>query len=153
MISILLIEDEQPSIDAVKLIIKNNFEDYIITVSKTLKDALLLISCENFDIIICDLCLPDSYGMNTLRLVHDASYGIPIIVCSGTMEISRWDKEISDLYENGASAFYKKGEDIKAIPMLINEEISKSNFRRGYTARKREVAKKILHQLEYGGMG
>jgi PAS domain S-box-containing protein len=48
-----------------------------------LKEALELLKSENFHIILTDLSLPDSQGMEASRALHDAAPSTAVIVLSG----------------------------------------------------------------------
>jgi diguanylate cyclase (GGDEF)-like protein len=48
-----------------------------------LRDALQLLICDTPDLILLDLSLPDSDGLETVRKVRDAAPGVPIVVLTG----------------------------------------------------------------------
>jgi Flp pilus assembly CpaE family ATPase len=48
-----------------------------------LGDALSQLAQETFDVIVLDLSLPDSKGLNTVVLTHQAVQNVPILVLSG----------------------------------------------------------------------
>lgn len=54
------------------------------TIMSTLAESLERLNDEYFDLIIIDLGLPDSEGLDTLFKVKEVSPGIPIIILSGT---------------------------------------------------------------------
>ena len=45
--------------------------------------ALERLRREKFDVVLLDLGLPDSQGMNTLKLVQETHHGLPIAVLTG----------------------------------------------------------------------
>jgi len=59
---------------------RNDDDHYQIRHAKKLSDALGLLDEEAFDLILLDLSLPDSWGLNTVVQVHDKAPEIPIIV-------------------------------------------------------------------------
>jgi PAS domain S-box-containing protein len=48
-----------------------------------LEDALARIDGERFDVVLTDLSLPDSHGLETFRTLHRSVPNIPVIVLSG----------------------------------------------------------------------
>jgi PAS domain S-box-containing protein len=46
----------------------------------TLREAIKILSCEIFDVILLDLSLPDSPKLNTLFRLQDCSINIPIVI-------------------------------------------------------------------------
>ena len=57
--------------------------DFKVTNSVTLKDAISNSLNSRFDVVLLDLGLPDSIGLNTLRKIIQAGVEIPIIVMTG----------------------------------------------------------------------
>jgi len=48
-----------------------------------LSDALTLLNQRRYDIVLLDLALPDSYGLDTIRRVRSAVADVPIVVLTG----------------------------------------------------------------------
>ncbi|MBU6452616.1 MAG: response regulator [Cyanobacteria bacterium REEB67] len=82
--SILLIEDNQADVIFMRQMLqKANPGRYEIEVAETLKDSLTILQEKSFDLIFCDLGLPDAQGLQTLNGLNQASVEIPIIVLTG----------------------------------------------------------------------
>jgi CheY-like chemotaxis protein len=72
----------------------------------TLGEALSVLKEQPFDVIVLDLGLPDSYGINTFFSIKNENPLIPIIILSGSN-----DKEIGAYaVEKGAKDFLVKGQ-------------------------------------------
>jgi len=71
-----------------------------------LGDALSRLVEESFDVILLDLSLPDSQGLNTVVLAHQAAQNVPILVLTG---LDDQDLAIRAL-ECGAQDFLVKGQ-------------------------------------------
>jgi PAS domain S-box-containing protein len=80
------------------LIVEDNFVDVLwvqaelaqiktlifeITHVKNLAEALDRLNCESFDVVLLDLGLPDSHGLETFLEVHRSCREIPVVVASG----------------------------------------------------------------------
>ncbi len=106
-IKILLIEDNPG--DA--YLIEDNLEEfanfsYEFKNVGTLNEALSILKEQPFDVILSDLSLPDSDGINTFLRVHNQNPLIPIIILSGSN-----DETIgSYAVEKGAHDFLVKGQ-------------------------------------------
>ena len=81
----LLIEDNRT--DA--LLLRENLADvsfarFALTHVEQLAEGLACVASRRFDVVLSDLSLPDSQGLDTFRRVHAQAPGMPIIVLSGT---------------------------------------------------------------------
>ena len=106
-IKILLIEDNPG--DA--YLIEDRLEEfanfsYELKIVGTLNEALNTLKEQPFDVILSDLTLPDSDGVNTFFRIHNENPLIPIIILSGSN-----DEEIGAYsVEKGARDFFVKGQ-------------------------------------------
>ena len=72
----------------------------------TLNEALSILKEQPFDVILSDLSLPDSDGVNTFFRIHNENPLIPLIILSGSN-----DEEIGAYaVKNGAQDFFVKGQ-------------------------------------------
>ena len=83
-IKILIVEDNPGDARLIEEMLKDvediNFD--IIHVVR-LDEGLKYILTKNFDVILLDLCLPDSEGIDTFNIMSYNAPGIPIIVLTG----------------------------------------------------------------------
>jgi len=83
-INILLIEDNPADSELVSIFLKGVYSSKAsLVTADTLIAGMQLIEEESFDIIILDLSLPDSWGIETLTKLHTKVPHIPIIVLTG----------------------------------------------------------------------
>jgi two-component system, cell cycle sensor histidine kinase and response regulator CckA len=106
-IKILLIEDN--SGDA--YLIEEHLEEfanvsYEIKSVGTLTEALSILNKQLFDVILLDLILPDSYGVNTFFRIHNQNPLIPIIVLTELVDEAIGSYSV----EKGAKDFLVKGQ-------------------------------------------
>ena len=79
---------------------------YELKIVETLDEALRVLNKKHFDVILLDLELPDSYGINTFLSVHNKNPLIPIIILTGLS-----DRTIeSYAIKKGAYDFLVKGQ-------------------------------------------
>ncbi len=90
-LSILLVEDNPGDVGIVKELIKASEINFTLTHVSTLKETLLHCLDRDFDVILLDLGLPDSVGLETLKKIQVFNVMPPIIVMTG------WDDEDSAL--------------------------------------------------------
>ena len=83
-IHILLIEDNESDLRLVEVYLKEAFPgNYMLITADRIARAQELLSSGTFDVILSDLALPDSYGIDTFNKVYKASNGAPVIVLTG----------------------------------------------------------------------
>src|SRR4030067_504990 len=71
----------------------------------TLKEAISHLSSRKFDLVLLDLMLPDSAGLDTFRAVHKACPDVPVVLLTGLSDenlAARARKEVRSLIETVA---------------------------------------------------
>jgi PAS domain S-box-containing protein len=84
-ISLLLVEDNPA--DAyllIDMLEEAELEQWGVIHAKTLKLAIEALNRQSFDVILLDLSLPDSKGLNTITNIRHVAPNIPIVVLTGT---------------------------------------------------------------------
>ncbi|MCK4821217.1 PAS domain S-box protein, partial [bacterium] len=83
-IKVLLIEDNPGDARLIQeLLSETNMAYFQVEVAKRLSDGLEALSERRFDVVLLDLSLPDSSGLNTLVKVHSQAQKVAIIVLTG----------------------------------------------------------------------
>jgi PAS domain S-box-containing protein len=102
--------------------------------AKDLAAAIQILNCKPFDIILLDLQLPDSSGINTVKRIRASNPHIPIIVIT---ELA--DEEIGvQAIKNGADDYLVKGKIFKDV---LGRSIRYAIERRKEHARAEKVLK------------
>jgi two-component system, cell cycle sensor histidine kinase and response regulator CckA len=104
---VLLVEDSQP--DA--LLLETALLDAqptrpSVQTAARLSDALGMLSARSFDVIVADLGLPDSRGLDTLRGLRTAASNTPIVVLTGLSD----EAVRTAALQAGAQEYLVKGE-------------------------------------------
>ncbi len=106
-IRLLHIEDNASDVQLFDYLLKQNSQQhYQISVAESLHNALATLEKENFDVIILDLTLPDSIGLNTLESLKSTYADTPIIVLTGTHD----ERIVRQAIRCGAQDYIHKGE-------------------------------------------
>ncbi len=86
---VLLIEDDKDDAILVKLAFAESTSgSFEVQLAIRLAEALSLLSENDFDVILSDLSLPDSNGVDTFHRLVAAANGIPIVILSGNQNDS-----------------------------------------------------------------
>ena len=106
VINILLVEDNLADAELIEEILADaNFLKYVVAAVERLSEALKLLKKKQFDVILLDLSLPDSHGLNTLERVVLAAPDLPVLVLTGLT-----DRELAvKAVRQGAQDYLVKG--------------------------------------------
>lgn len=105
-ITILLIEDNPGDARLIREILSEQGTPFVWIWHTTLSEGLDEIILKEIDLILLDLALPDSWGMDTFYTVRDLAPNLPIIILTGFN-----DEEMGILtVKNGAQDYLVKGQ-------------------------------------------
>ena len=105
-IKILLIEDSHEESRLIREEMKDAYGDmFEVKCEERLSTGLECMEKEKFDIVLLDLSLPDSHGLDTFTKVHESANGTPIVVLSGNDDESMAIKTV----QLGAQDYMIKG--------------------------------------------
>lgn len=123
---VLLVEDEQSDAHLVKQALRASPETrYEINWVTTLGEAKLQLAGSQPDVLLVDLSLPDSTGLHTVRLLHEISGALPLIVLTGHDNV---DFALQAL-ESGAQDYLIKGRfDSDSLTRAIRYAISRARL-------------------------
>ena len=79
--SILVIDDEEQMLDALKLNLEQS--GYQVSTAKTGAEGLALFNGKDYDLVLSDLQLPDMEGLDVLRKIKEKQATIEVIIISG----------------------------------------------------------------------
>ena len=122
-IRVLLIEDDPGDADLVKIVLGEvATQKFQVVLADRLKTALESLAKETPDLVLCDLSLPDSHGIETFLRVHAQAPTVPIVLMTG------FDDETFALeaVRSGAQDYLVKGSvDGKLLARVIRYAIER----------------------------
>jgi signal transduction histidine kinase/CheY-like chemotaxis protein len=106
-LKVLVVEDNPGDTDLIRLIFDGIKEPrYSVIDVQRLAQAIQAIHGERFDLIILDLGLPDSNGLDTLRAIIESDPLLPVVVLTGNL-----DEQLGlEAVQAGAQDFLIKGQ-------------------------------------------
>jgi signal transduction histidine kinase len=99
--------------------------DFELKVATRVKSALDILARDEFDVLILDLTLPDSDGLESFRAIRDTAQHLPIIVLTGL------DDEVlaGEAVKGGAQDYLIKGQvDSKLLTRSIRYSIERKRI-------------------------
>ena len=79
--NILVIDDEEPILDSLRLNLTQS--GYSCTTARSGQEGIALFESGDFDLVLCDLQLPDMSGTDVTRRLREQRESIEVIIISG----------------------------------------------------------------------
>jgi len=102
----LLVEDDPADARLLREMLKMEAAPFELAQMSQLGEALQQLAAERFDVILLDLSLPDSHGLETFTRVYQHAPQIPIVVLTGLDD----ETIASQAVKQGAQDYLRKGE-------------------------------------------
>ncbi len=104
-INVLLLEDDPGDADYIRVLLSETTDRLAVTYSERLSSGIDHLAKERFDVVISDLGLPDSQGLETFIRIHTLYPNLPVIVLTGLH-----DEELAvNAVRSGAQDYLVKG--------------------------------------------
>ncbi len=129
---ILVIDDEKNIGEVIKLLFEK--ENYEVETAQTGREGIEKIKNDFFDVIISDIKLPDTSGMEILKMAKEIHPEIPIIMITAYASTST----AIEAMKLGAEDYITKPFDIEELRIIV---------RRAYEKKKLEIENKKLQKL------
>jgi PAS domain S-box-containing protein len=105
-VRVLIVEDNFDDVTLIKELLSESDSHFELENVETLEETLDYLNNRSYDILLLDLGLPDSEGLDTFFKVHDKASKKPIIVLTGLVDKSVGVKAI----QLGAQDYLNKGD-------------------------------------------
>lgn len=121
-IKILLVEDDKVTHKAIARTLEDNH--YLYRGAYKIEEGLSSIKEESFDLILCDVMLPDGSGIDFLETVRRYLLTVPFVVLTAS------DKKdlIQSALEKGASDFLSKPFRLENLPTIIERNLERKKL-------------------------
>lgn len=137
MSRILVIDDERSIRNTLKDILE--YEKYEVDLAEDGKKGLNLIRSNNYDIILCDIKMPEMDGIEVLQKIQILKPDIPVVMISGHGNI---DTAVESIKE-GAYDFIEKPLDLNRLLITIRNAMDKSTLITETKVLKKKVNRKF----------
>ena len=114
VLRVLLVEDNPGDADLIReMLPERGPVSFTILRASRLSEALDVLRTRDVDVVLLDLGLPDSTGLDTLRVLQPAAPNIPIIVLTGNAD----DEQAVAAIGEGAQDYLVKGRESAGVLM------------------------------------
>ena len=112
VLNILLVEDNPGDVDLIRMLLpETGSASFHVESAKRLSEAKARLQSNSIDIVLLDLGLPDSNGLETFNKLKAVASGVPIIILTGNI-----DQELAvNAVKEGAQDFLIKGQITSAL--------------------------------------
>ena len=116
---ILVVDDEASLRELLRIVLEG--EGYQVSLAASYKDATRELSQRTFDLVICDILLPDGNGLDLLRTHHQALPDTPFAMITAHSTPAHM---ITSLRE-GAVEYVAKPFDVDDLKLIVAKQISR----------------------------
>jgi DNA-binding NtrC family response regulator len=132
---ILVVDDEKSIRNTMKDILQ--YEGYEVALAEKGSDALDVAESNNFDVIFCDIKMPEMDGVEILDKLQEKHPEIPVIMISGHGTIDA----VVECIKKGAYDFIEKPLDLNRVLISLRNATEKTELVRETKTLKRKVSK------------
>ncbi|RXQ96617.1 sigma-54-dependent Fis family transcriptional regulator [Ancylomarina salipaludis] len=136
MSKILIVDDERSIRNTLKDIL--SYENYQVSLAENGMEAIKMVSDNEFDVILCDIKMPEMDGIEVLEKLQEIAFDVPVIMISGHGNIDTAVEAI----KKGAFDFIEKPLDLNRILITIKNALDKAVLLTETKVLKRKVSKK-----------
>ena len=103
---------------------------FVLEPAVTLKDAINQLSSKRFDLVLLDLMLPDSAGLDTFRVMHRAFPGVPVVLLTGLSDENLAARAVRE----GAQDYLVKGQVdpavlVRSMRYAVERHVAERSFK------------------------
>jgi len=145
--NILLIEDNPADARLIDLYLSEAYDDssYTLTTADSLTVGLEFIASKEFNVILVDLTLPDSFGLDTFKKAFEKAPETPIIVLTGVED----EKVGLNAMKLGAQDFLIKGKvKGKGLRRSINYSIERNKLHKELSEKTKKLEERSIELLK-----
>ena len=121
---ILIIDDDPHFLRVLQRILSG--EKFSVMATANPCDGIEFLRSNNFDLIICDLRMPDCDGLNVLQAIRSAGNEIPVIILTAYGEVDTYLEAMNA----GATEYLNKPIKSEELVQVVRDCLRKGNHRR-----------------------
>ncbi|KMQ60647.1 chemotaxis protein CheY [Chryseobacterium sp. BLS98] len=133
--NILIIDDEIKLLKLLGMILSQ--EDFNVKEASTARSAMTMLEQHEFDVVLCDVRLPDAFGVELVKSVKTKYPHLEIILMTAFGNIT----DAVQAMRNGAYDYLVKGDDNEKIIPLVYKALEKVKDNRSKIVQKTGISK------------
>lgn len=141
MAEILIIDDEKSIRETLKEILE--YEKHSVSIAEDGKKGLDKIREKEFDLIFCDIKMPEMDGMDLLERIELLGIESPIVMISGHANI----ETAVDSLKKGAFDFLEKPLDLNRVLVTVRNALDRHSLQNETKTLRRKVSKQKFNEI------
>lgn len=141
MAEILIIDDEKAIRETLKEILE--YEKHTVSIAEDGKKGLDKIREKEFDLIFCDIKMPEMDGMDLLERIELLGIESPIVMISGHANI----ETAVDSLKKGAFDFLEKPLDLNRVLVTVRNALDRQSLHNETKTLRRKVSKQKFNEI------
>lgn len=119
---VLVVEDKTETFESIcEVLDKNGYEYHCACSIKAARDML---KRDSFDIILCDIVMPDGSGLDLLETLQEYIITTPFVALTGSNNVEL----LKDALTNGASDYLTRPFNLQNLPMIIERNLERKKL-------------------------
>jgi len=124
LIRVLIVDDHAVVREGLKHVISRQMDMIVAGEASTRAEALKLLDEQRFDVVVCDVKLPDGQGWDVLKAVKGSAHPLPVLMLSAFTE----EQFAVQALKSGADGYMNKGSPSDALIGAIRRLASGGKF-------------------------
>jgi two-component system response regulator PilR (NtrC family) len=133
---LLLIDDEESILDFLALLFQQ--EGYEVETARCVGDARLALGRNGYDLILCDVLMPDGNGLDLLREIKTAEPSPPVIMMTAYTST----KSAIEAMKLGAADYISKPFDVDELKIVVQKALEREELAHENVYLRRELEQK-----------
>jgi DNA-binding NtrC family response regulator len=144
MESILIIDDEKSLVDLLSVVFKK--EGYRVSTALSASKAFEVIDQEDIDLVVTDIKMPGSGGMDVLKHVRETRPGIPVIMITAYGSV----QQAVEALKAGALDYVVKPFDVEELKIIVSRGMADRRLREENLRLKRDLKERYSFENMIG---
>ncbi len=119
---ILVIDDEASLLEFIRLLFEE--QGYRVTTANSVTDARAKLAGESYDLVLCDIMMPDGSGLDLLREIKDVAHRTSVIMMTAYTST----KSAIEAMKLGAYDYVSKPFDVDEMKVLVEKALEKTEL-------------------------
>jgi DNA-binding NarL/FixJ family response regulator len=111
LIRVLIVDDHAVVREGLKHVISRQFDMLVAGEAASCAEALDLLTEERFDVVVCDVKLPDGLGWDVLKSIKSGPHPVPVLMLSAFTE----EQYAVQALKSGADGYVNKGSPAETL--------------------------------------